>query len=201
MSKSLYELCYEEHKKGFVYASFVDISKVDELKIKKVFELKNSHYKPNGIFFSKLENSLDENFEKNEKSMIPEWFSFINNDWDCQLDEYSKKAILFAKFNESKIGTFSYENLMPYTNLSQSKEIKNKNFSFNTLFDWDKYAKHEWNGIRAERKNFSGVCWDVNTVVVWNWNAISEMEMYEPFDNNFYYKLNNIMAKSQCDEY
>lgn len=200
MSISLYDLCYEKHKKGYMYASFIEMSKLKELELKNVFDLKECHYKPNGLYFSKLENFVNENYEVDGHSMVPEWFSFLKNDWNCQLNEYSKRAIIFAKFNESKIGTFSYENLIPYTDLSQSKEVKNKNFSFDTKFDWDKYAKNEWNGISVEHKNFSGVCWDVNTVVVWNWSALLDMEVYEPFDNNFYYKLDNIMAKSQCDE-
>jgi len=151
---SLEDLCESMHKRGYRYCSFQKemMTPVAGKPTKDEFM---AFSKPNqGLYFSLIHEAVffddDDDDSEGHTKLVPQWYTFTKYQYEEMSLELSSRHLIFAKFDESSLEKVD-----------------------GVAKDWAKVAETK-KGVMATSANN----WDVDTVVAWDFGAMSDVEVY-----------------------
>jgi hypothetical protein len=145
------DLCESMHKRGYRYCSFQKemMTPVAGKPTKEVF-MPMAVSKPNkGLYFSLIGGAVSFD-EGNCTKLVPQWYTYTKYEYEEMHEQLSSRHLIFAKFDESSLQKVD-----------------------GVAMDWAKVAETK-KGVMATSANN----WDVDTVVVWDFGAMSDVEVY-----------------------
>lgn len=167
---TLQDVCTKMHDQGFQYASFYDSTIPLEAKFRKPT---NVSVKPDGgMYFSALRkgygpDSDSEEHECDSEAWVPDWYLYTKFDFESRFKVNAKYDLVFAKMDLGNVlDSNKKQNLEDY-------EVVDVMCQEMTQYDWREISKSfdgvSGTGVPSHNKY---LCWDVDTVVLWNRNAV-----------------------------
>ena len=157
------DLCTKMHDQGFVYAAFHDPTMPLEATFRNPT---NVWVKPaEGMIFSAL-RTCDED-DCDSAVWLPEWYLYTEEEYESKFVENAKYDLVFAKMDLGKVlDSNERQNLAEY-------EVYDVMYQKMTQYDWKEISK-SFDGVSGSGvpNHNKFLCWDVNTVVLWNKEAV-----------------------------
>ena len=165
--KSILELSTEMHAAGYKYATLTDKTRLQGFKAPLIRDLKPR----DALFFSKLEETLDDEFEL-DGHWAPRWYTWLQD--NPLSDNYPIKNIMFAKFKEDEVIDLARDASVVVANCTELRRHL-------WYFDWSALCKAGFKGIKYDQEigwydRFIG--WDVPTLAIWDATALYDVKLF-----------------------